>query len=240
MPDTILVVEDDPSVRSFVEEYLGGNGYRVLAVGDGGAMTAVMARETVDLVILDIMLPGVDGLQLTRTLRAKSQVPIIMVTGRGDTVDRVVGLEVGADDYLPKPFDPRELLARVRSLLRRAQARAADGATGEPSERVVARFAGWSLDTRLRDLKADDGREVKLTAAELDLLIAFATHPNRVLSREQLLDLTYGREMFPFERSIDTLVARVRRTIEADRRNPALIKTVRSAGYIFTPSVLWS
>lgn len=236
MSEHILVVEDDPTVRSFIEEYLGSQGYRMSGARDGTTMRHIFAKQDVDLVILDLMLPGEDGLELAREIRSESNVPIIMVTGRADIVDRVVGLEIGADDYIPKPFEARELLARVRSVLRRSQ-RGGSVKTEPRSPQSLAVFAGWRLDLGRRQLHGPDGEEVKLTSAEFDLLAAFVNNPDKVLSRDRLLDLVYGREMFPFERSVDVLVMRLRGKIELDRANPVLIKTVRGSGYVFTPEV---
>ncbi|MBL6946549.1 MAG: response regulator [Rhodospirillales bacterium] len=236
MPEHILVVEDEPTVRSFIEEYLGSQGYQMSGAGDGDGMRRIFAEHKVDLVILDLMLPGEDGLELAREIRSGSDVPIIMVTGRADTVDRVVGLEMGADDYIPKPFEARELLARVRSVLRRSQ-RAAPAQEESGARQNMVEFAGWRLDRARRRLSGPNDEEVRLTSAEFDLLVAFVSNPDKVLSRDRLLDLVYGREMFPFERSIDVLVMRLRGKIEEDRGNPSLIKTVRGAGYVFTPKV---
>lgn len=237
MSEHILVVEDDPTVRSFIEEYLGGQGYRMSGARDGTAMRHILAKQDVDLVILDLMLPGEDGLELAREIRAESDVPIVMVTGRSDTVDRVVGLEMGADDYIPKPFEARELLARIRSVLRRSH-RTTTTRTETKARQSMASFAGWQLDLGRRQLIGADGEEVRLTSAEFDLLVAFVNNPDKVLSRDRLLDLVYGREMFPFERSIDVLVMRLRGKIEVDRSNPELIKTIRGSGYVFTPEVV--
>ena len=236
MSEHILVVEDDPTVRSFIEEYLGSQGYRMSGARDGTTMRHIFAKQDVDLVILDLMLPGEDGLELAREIRSESDVPIIMVTGRADIVDRVVGLEIGADDYIPKPFEARELLARVRSVLRRSQR------SGPLHHEIKAgqntpTFSGWLLELGRRQLYAPAGEEIKLTSAEFDLLAAFINNPDKVLSRDRLLDLVYGREMFPFERSIDVLVMRLRGKIEEDRANPIFIKTVRGSGYVFTPEV---
>ena len=236
MSEHILVVEDDPTVRSFIEEYLGSQGYRMSGAKDGTGMRHVLSKQDVDLVILDLMLPGEDGLELAREIRAESDVPIVMVTGRSDTVDRVVGLEMGADDYIPKPFEARELLARIRSVLRRAQKAPGTRSENKPRQ-TMASFSGWTLDLGRRQLIGTNGEEVRLTSAEFDLLVAFVNNPDKVLSRDRLLDLVYGREMFPFERSIDVLVMRLRGKIETDRGNPELIKTVRGAGYVFTPNV---
>jgi two-component system OmpR family response regulator len=197
-------------------------------------MHRVLDGSRIDLIVLDLMLPGEDGLTLCRNLRAKSRIPIIMLTAMGEETDRIVGLEMGADDYLAKPFNPRELLARIKAVLRRAEQ--APGAA--PLEGgAVLEFAGWALDLDRRELQRHDGIMVPLSSGEYELLAAFATHPGRVLSRDQLLDLARGREAQPFDRSIDVQVSRLRRKIEAEPQDPALIKTVRNGGYTFTPSV---
>jgi two-component system OmpR family response regulator len=235
----VLVIEDDQVVRSFMEEYLTSQGYRVFAIESGETLFDILADNDIDLAILDLMLPGDDGLELIKRIRAKSDLPIIIVTAKGDVIERIVGLEIGADDYLPKPFEPRELLARMRSVLRRTQRSPAPAAEKEQI-RNVARFAGWRLDPQQRQFTSAENEKIDMTAAEFNLLSAFVNHPNHVLTREQLIDLSYGRSMCLFERSIDTLVARVRRKIEKDRHKPTLIKTVRSFGYVFTPTVEWS
>lgn len=238
MNERIIIVEDDPTVSSFMQEYLEANGYRAVVAGDGDGLRGALAEAPADLLILDVMLPGEDGLEITRWVRKESDVPIIMLTGRGDTVDRIVGLELGADDYMAKPFEPRELLARVRSVLRRPRSLAAKPGAGNGGS--MAKFAGWRLDLKRRRIISVSGAEKKLTAAEFDLLVTFVTHPDRVLSRDRLLDLAFGRDMEAFDRSIDVLVMRLRRHIEEDRSDPSLIRTVRGAGYIFTPEVKWS
>ena len=238
MSERIIIVDDDPTVSSFMQEYLEANGYRAAVAGDGKGLRRALRKSPANLLILDVMLPGENGLEITRWVRAESNVPIIMLTGRGETVDRVVGLELGADDYMAKPFEPRELLARVRSVLRRSRLLAAKPGLGNDGS--VAKFASWHLDLKRRRIVSASGAEEKLTAAEFDLLVTFVTHPDRVLSREQLLDLAFGRDMEAFDRSIDVLVMRLRRHIEEDRSDPALIRTVRGAGYIFTPEVEWS
>jgi two-component system OmpR family response regulator len=194
----------------------------------------VLSQGQVDLVILDLMLPGEDGLTLARGLRSESAIGIIILTGRGETVDRIIGLEMGADDYLPKPFHLRELLARVKSVLRRVQSRTGDA---PPPTRSRARFAGWSLDLSSRELLSPGGLEVRLTTGEFDLLSAFVNNAGQVLSRDRLLDLARNREAGPFDRTIDVQVGRLRRKLEDDAESPSLIKTVRGTGYIFTPSV---
>ena len=236
MNDTahILVVDDQREICDVVQEYLASEGYRVSTAADGGGMRKVLGQGPVDLVILDLMLPGEDGLTLARSLRDESNVGIIILTGRGETVDRIIGLEMGADDYLPKPFHLRELLARVKSVLRRVQMRASERPLPARSR---ARFAGWNLDLASRELVSPAGEEVRLTTGEFDLLAAFVNNANQVLSRDRLLDLARNREAGPFDRTIDVQVGRLRRKLEDDPQRPNLIKTVRGSGYIFTPTV---
>jgi DNA-binding response OmpR family regulator len=231
--DHILIVDDHQDICELVQGYLTGEGYKVSAAAGGVAMRKVMAQADIDLVLLDLMLPGEDGLTLARTLRSESNVGIIILTGRGETVDRIIGLEMGADDYLPKPFHLRELLARVKSVLRRASAR---DVTPEAAP-TVAVFNGWRLDLAARELTAPNGEEVRLTTGEFDLLTAFVGHPNQVLTRDRLLDLARNREAGPFDRTIDVQVGRLRRKLDDDPTNPGLIKTVRGTGYIFTATV---
>ncbi len=231
----ILIVDDQREICDLVQEYLTGEGYRVSTAQDGGEMRKAMAQSAIDLVILDLMLPGEDGLTLARSLRQESSVGIIILTGRGEIVDRIIGLEMGADDYLPKPFHLRELLARVKSVLRRASSRGTDSQS--PPSRSKARFAGWNLDLSSRELFSPSGQEVRLTTGEFDLLAAFVTNANQVLTRDRLLDLARNREAGPFDRTIDVQVGRLRRKLEDDPQRPAMIKTVRGTGYIFTPPV---
>jgi len=234
MPERVLIVEDDREVREAVADYLASHGYACAQAGDGKAMRAALAESLPDLVLLDLRLPGEDGLTLARWLRDNHEVAIIMVTGAGDVVDRVVGLEVGADDYLGKPFDFRELLARVKSVLRRGGGKGdKKPAKGGATKRVTIGACQLDLDTH--QLIGRKGEEIPLTGMEFDLLRVFAEHPNRVLSRDQLLTLTRNREWEPFDRSIDIRIARLRRKIEADPEKPRTIKTVRGAGYIFIP-----
>jgi len=233
----LLVVDDDPSVRAMLLEYLGSHGYAVDEAANGEELRARIEAELPDAVLLDIRLPGEDGLTLARYLRERYDVGIIMVTASGDVVDRVVGLEVGADDYIAKPFDPRELLARVKSLLRRLQAKPdsppAANASSAPQRQPVGRC---ELDVPTRRLFGPDGSEVPLTAMEFDLLKLFVGNPNRVLSRDQLLLNTRKREWEPFDRSIDIRIGRLRRKIEPDpAAEPRYIRTVRNAGYMFVP-----
>jgi two-component system OmpR family response regulator len=232
----ILVVDDQREICDLVQEYLSGEGYRVSTAQSGAEMRREMAQSPVDLVILDLMLPGEDGLTLARSLRQEMpNVGIIILTGRGEIVDRIIGLEMGADDYLPKPFHLRELLARVKSVLRRASSR--DAEKPGVGTRSKARFAGWSLDLSSRELFSPSGREVRLTTGEFDLLAAFVTNANQVLTRDKLLDLARNREAGPFDRTIDVQVGRLRRKLEDDPQRPTMIKTVRGSGYIFTPTV---
>jgi two-component system, OmpR family, response regulator len=231
----ILFVEDDPEIRTLVADFLSANGYRVSVAREGREMDRILSVSRVDALILDIMLPREDGLSLCRRVRAQSTLPIIMLTARGSETERIVGLEMGADDYLPKPFSTHELLARLRALLRRAQAVARGP---RPARDSVLTFAGWRLDLDARRLHRADGTRVTLTSGEYELLVAFCEHPNRVLTREQLLDLTRGRSAVPFDRSIDIQVSRLRRKIEPDPRDPTLVQTVRAGGYIFTPQVV--
>ncbi|MHA1569783.1 MAG: response regulator [Alphaproteobacteria bacterium] len=229
----ILVVDDEPEIRDLIERYLTNQGYRVSTAPDGKEMRRIVTGDPVDLVILDLVMPGEDGVRQAGYLRANYSVGIIMLTSKTDLVDRVVGLEMGADDYLPKPFELRELLARVRSVLRRSSGAAA----ATPAESDIVAFNGWRLEIGSRRLMSPDGLDVALTTAEFSLLAAMVHNPNRVMSRDRLLDIAGNREQEPFDRSIDVLVHRLRRKIEIDPKNPALIKTVRGGGYLFTPDV---
>ena len=230
--DHVLVVDDDAEIRKLLGEYLERNGFRVSLATDGGEMRRALGEARPDIVVLDLMLPGDSGLALCRDLRATSNLPVIMLTARGEEIDRIVGLEMGADDYLAKPFSPRELLARIRSILRRAHGPPA--ARGE-AQRV--RFAGWTLDRGARQLVAPDGVVVPLSGAEFRLLSVFLAHPHRVLDRNQLMDLTVGRDGEPFDRSIDVQVSRLRVRLRDDGRDPRIIKTVRSEGYVLAAAV---
>jgi two-component system OmpR family response regulator len=230
----ILIVEDDREIRALMARLLKSNEFRVTAVGDGREMDRALADSRIDLIILDVMLPNEDGLSICRRVRAQRQVPIIMVSAKGEEVDRVLGLEIGADDYLVKPFASRELLARVRAVLRRA-AGPTDLAPANAAN--LFRFHGWVLDALRRTLTDPSGARVSVTDGEFDLLRVFCQRPGRVLSRDQLIDLTQGRAAGPNERSIDILVVRLRRKIEADPQRPDFVKTVRSGGYMFTPDV---
>jgi two-component system phosphate regulon response regulator OmpR len=235
MPDhttRILVVDDDRDLRDLLIGYLEREGFEVCGAEDGRAMDAVLASMGCDLLLLDLMLPGEDGLSIARRLRQTNQVPIIMLSARGEDVDRIVGLEVGADDYVAKPFNPRELLARIRAVLRRRGP--AQPPNAEEDAEGVSAFGPYRLDLRSREL-LKDGESVPLTGGEIDLLGALATHPNRVLDRDHLLDLLKGYERSPFDRSIDVQIARLRAKIEPDTKRPRYIRTVWGKGYMFTP-----
>jgi two-component system phosphate regulon response regulator OmpR len=226
--DRILVVDDDPELRKLLSQYLSDVGFTVDLAGDGEQMRRVLARDPPDAIVMDLMLPGTDGLSLTREIRATSTVPILMLSARGEELDRVVGLEVGADDYLAKPFSPRELLARLRALLRRAQPAPAT----RPGD--VLEFGPYRLDVGARRLLRD-GADVDLSSAEFDLLKVLAERPGRVLSRDVLLDLLKGYEREPYDRTVDLRVARLRRKIEPDPSSPVFVRTVRGEGYLFNP-----
>lgn len=237
-PTHILVVDDDRDIRQLVSEYLAANGYRVSTAANGPEMRKLMADTRVDLVVLDLMLPGEDGLSLCRDLRARdaTHVPVLMLTARREETDRIIGLEMGADDYLSKPFAARELLARIRAVLRRTMMLPPNLRGAEPSPFIV--FDGWRLDTRARHLVDPQGTMVDLTGGEYRMLRVLLDHPQRVLTRDQLLNLTQGRDADPFDRSIDLLVSRLRQRLRDDAREPRFIKTVRSEGYVFCATVV--
>ncbi len=231
----VLAVDDDPLIREMIADYLLKHDLRVTAVGDGGAMNKVLAAEVVDLIVLDLKLRTEDGMNLARKLRDESAIPIIMLTGRSDEADRVMGLELGADDYLTKPFSPRELLARIRALLRRARV---SETVADSLARIRAyRFAGWELNVRLRRLTAPGGMMVSLTNNEFNLLTSFLAAPQRILSRDQLLSLSRLHNDEVYDRSIDTQVGRLRKKLRADEQHADLIETERGAGYTFTAVV---
>jgi two-component system OmpR family response regulator len=231
MEKKILVVDDDPELRQLLHEYLGGWGYSVLLASDGVQMREQLAKQSVDLVILDLMLPGEDGLALCRDLRARSALPILMLTASGDEFNRIIGLEMGADDYIHKPFIPRELLARVKNILRRS---GDSGSAGVPVKAL--HFANWILDLNAHHLIDANGVVVSLSSGEFRLLKALADHPQRVLSRDQLLEIFSGREAGPFDRTIDVMISRLRRRLGDDGEEP-LIKTVRNEGYMLAAHV---
>lgn len=229
----ILLVEDDREISALVSRYLSQNDLHSSIARDGAEMDRALQANRFDLIVLDLNLPGEDGLSICRRLRASNSVPIIMLTARSEDVDRIIGLEMGADDYLGKPFNPRELLARIRAVLRRQQ-----GGRPEPDEYPGSFvFQGWTLNAANRQLTNPDDVRVAVTAAEFNLLRVFCERPGRVLSRDILLDLTQGRTAAPFERSIDILISRLRQKIEKEPRDPELIRTIRSGGYLFTPAV---
>jgi two-component system OmpR family response regulator len=232
LPGRILLVEDDEVISQMLAEILAENGFAPCAATNATEMDRVLAQGGVDLILLDVMLPREDGFSICRRLRASSTVPIIMLTARDEDIDRIVGLELGADDYVTKPFNSRELIARIRALLRRTQT------AGAASQRIrPMRFAGWRIYPGERQLYSPNGVRVSTTSAEFDLLLAFCVNPGRILSRDQLLESTHGGLAGPIERSVDVHVSRIRQKIEEDPRDPMLIKTVRLGGYLFTPGV---
>jgi two-component system OmpR family response regulator len=232
--DCVLIVDDDAEIRTLLHDYLERNGYRCVAVADGAAMLAALSGQEVDLIILDVMLPGHDGLTLCRDLRTRSDVPVIMLTARGEDTDRIIGLEMGADDYLAKPFNPRELLARVKGILRRAKG-AVRVRFGEAPSNL--KFSDWRLDLTTRNLVSPSGVVVALSGAEFRLLKVFLEHPNKVLNRDQLMELTQGQSAEALDRSIDVLVSRVRQRLDEDAREPRILKTVRGEGYVLASAV---
>jgi two-component system OmpR family response regulator len=230
----ILVVDDDPTIRELISDYLGNNEMRVSAVADGRAMQALLAAEVVDLIVLDLKLKGEDGMLIARRLRDESAIPIVMLTGRSDEADRVMGLELGADDYLTKPFSPRELLARIRTVLRR---RHAEVRQGRPEGIRAYRFDGWELNLNTRRLADREGTAVPLSNGEFSLLVVLLGAPNRILSRDQLLDLSRLHNDDVYNRSVDVQIMRLRRKIEKDAAAPRYIRTERGAGYLFGVAV---
>jgi two-component system, OmpR family, response regulator len=234
VPPHVLAIDDDPAMRDLIAEYLGENELRVTTAATGADMMQALAENAIDVVVLDLRLAGEDGMQLARKLRAESTVPIIMLTGKKDEADRVMGLELGADDYITKPFSPRELLARVRAVLRRYQTVSQVVRDGN---RRAYRFAGWELNLRTRRLITPDGRRIELTNGEFSLLQAFCVAPQRVLSRDQLLDLSRLNSAEVYDRSIDVQILRLRRKIERDPSQPQYIVTERGAGYLFNTPV---
>lgn len=239
-PDHILVVDDDRDIRTLIADYLAKQGLRCTTAANGREMKDALERHRIDLIVLDLMMPGDDGLTLCRNLRAGAShaaTPVLMLTARGEDMDRIIGLEMGADDYLAKPFVPRELYARIRAILRRARALPPNLNPGAGTESRELRFADWRLDTVARHLIDTDGTIVALSGAEFRLLSVFLAHPQRVLSRDQLMELTRGRESEVFDRSIDLLVSRLRQRLRDNAREPAIIKTVRNGGYVLAAEV---
>ena len=233
-PDSILIVDDDLEIRRLLADYLARNGFAALAARDGREMWQMLERHVVDLVVLDLMLPDTDGLTLCRDLRAKGNLPVLMLTARGEETDRIVGIEMGADDYLVKPFNPRELLARIKSILRRTRS-LPPNLRPEPT-RCLA-FSGWCLDTATRLLTSPDGVATPLSGGEYRLLRILLDHPNRVLNRDQLTEMIQGREAEPYDRAVDVQVSRLRQRLRDDSREPQLIKTVRGEGYVLASTV---
>ncbi len=236
----LIVVDDEAGIRTLLANYFSRNGFRVSAVASGAELIDLMQTDPAALVLLDLGLPAEDGFEIARRLRERWRCGLVFVTGRGDTVDRIVGLEIGADDYVTKPFDLRELLARVKSVLRRLQpdaSEAPDAPASAPSGPPRMRFEGWMLDVGARRLTDPEGRNVPLTTGEFDLLHLLARHPGRVLTRDFLLEQTRRRPAAPFDRTIDVQVGRIRRKLEADPQDPLLIKSVRGVGYLFVPRV---
>ncbi len=230
----VLIVDDDQRIRAMLARFLGDHGMYVTVAGDGVQMFDALGREAADLIVLDVMLPGESGFSLCRQLQnAERPIPVILLTAMDGETDRVVGLELGADDYIVKPFNPRELIARIRAVLRRTYVKADQA----QSRRTVYRFADWTLNVSHRSLKSPTGMLTDLTSGEFDLLLAFVEHPQQILSRDRLLDLARGRNSNPFDRSIDVQISRLRRKIEANPLDPALIKTVRNGGYFFAADV---
>jgi two-component system OmpR family response regulator len=233
-PDYILIVDDDPEIRRLLVDYLARNGFEAVAARDGREMWQALDRHLIDLIVLDLMLPDTDGLTLCRDLRAKSNIPVLMLTARGEETDRIVGIEMGADDYLVKPFNPRELLARIKTILRRTRSLPPNL---RPEAKRYLCFSGWCLDTAARLLSSPDGVATPLSGGEYRLLHILLDHPNRVLNRDQLTEMIQGREAEPYDRAIDVQVSRLRQRLRDDSREPQLIKTVRGEGYVLAASV---
>lgn len=229
----ILVVDDDPDVRDIVERCLKDAGYQVFSSPDGSDVFDTVSQQDIDLAIIDLVLPDTDGLMLTRKLKEHSDIGVVILSGRGETTEKIIGLEVGADDYIAKPFEPRELLARVRSVLRRL----GQEKTESPVDTMAFTFDDWRLDITARTLTSPKGETIELSSGEFNLLKAFVEHPNRVLSRDQLLDFTHANDTPAFDRSVDVRVGRVRKKIEVDPQNPQFIKTIRNGGYMFAAKV---
>ena len=231
----VLIVDDDHRIRAMLARFLTDHGLKVSQAGDGKQMFALCEAARIDVIVLDIMMPGEDGLSLCRRMRAQSAVPIILLTAMSGETARIIGLEIGADDYVVKPFNPRELLARIRAVTRRLTAASINAE--RPAKATVYEFGGWQLNASRRTLTSPAGALTDLTSGEFDLLLAFLEHPQRVLTRDQLLDLAHGRMSQAYDRSIDVQISRLRRKIEADPQDPAFIKTIRNEGYFFTATV---
>jgi len=243
----LLVVDDDVDIRELLSRFLQDHQFHVDTAADAIETDALLTQKQYDLIILDVMLPGEDGLSICRRIRVNSNTPVIMLTAMGDETDRIIGLEIGADDYLPKPFNPRELLARIKAVLRRvdsvtsnkdSQVRENTISLSLSQPNLVYEFDNWKLFPAKRELRSPEFALISLTAGEYDLLLAFIENPQRILSRDQLLDITKGRSAAAFDRSVDIQLSRLRRKIEVDPKSPEIIKTVRSGGYLFTPHVM--
>lgn len=235
MSNHILVVDDHRDIREPLAKYLTQNGFRISIAEDAASARQIMAANAIELVVLDVMMPGEDGLSLCRHIQATNETPVILLTAMADETDRIIGLEVGADDYVTKPFNPRELVARIKAVLRRTKALPPQNTQIESK---IYEFASWRLDITKRAVIDTDDVSLALSTAEFELLMAFVTHPGIVLSREQLLDLTRGRDAIPFDRSIDNQISRLRKKLEIDPKNPELIKTVWGGGYMLTAQVI--
>ncbi len=234
--DHVLIVDDDPDIRHLLADYLEAASYRPFTAAGGQEMWRILGNERIDIIILDLMMPGEDGLELCRELRKKRNTPLVMLTARGTLIDRIVGLEVGADDYLPKPFDPRELLARIKVILRRARSFPEKLEADRVSH---IHFAGWKLDTQARQAISPSGVTITLGGSDYQVLRALLEHPRRALSRDFLLNTVYGKEAMPFDRSIDVCISRLRQQLGDNPREPALIRTVRNTGYMLMADVLY-
>lgn len=232
--NTILIVDDDHDIRHLLSDYLENNGYQTQLAENGVAMWSMLEKSSIDLIVLDLNMPGEDGLTLCRNLRAKSSMPVIMLTARNEPLDRILGLEMGADDYLPKPFEPRELLARIRSVLRRSQSQTQSNLTDAPQKII---FGDWTLNNIARHLIDPSGMIISLSGSEFRLLTIFLNHANEVLNRDQLLNIIHGRDADPFDRSIDIQISRLRQKLGEDARSPKIIKTVRNGGYVLSVNV---
>lgn len=233
--DHILIVDDDEEIRQLLSDYLQSAGYRTWVAADGKAMREQLDKVQIDLIVLDLMMPGEDGVALCRELRTHSDIPVIMLTARGSPLDRIVGLEVGADDYMPKPFEPRELVARIKVILKRARSYPLQAARNAPG---FIRFAGWRLDTQARQLQRDDEPVITLGSSDYLVLRTLIDHANRALTRDYLLNNVYSKDSLPFDRSIDVCISRLRQHLEPDPRHPTLIRTVRNTGYMLTADVV--
>lgn len=232
--DHILIVDDDQEIRELLSDYLQSSGYRIWTAADGNEMRKWLETVQIDLIVLDLMMPGEDGLTLCRDLRARSETPVIMLTARGSPLDRIVGLEVGADDYMPKPFDPRELVARIKVVLKRARSYPLQAERNEPG---TIEFADWRLDTQARQIQKGDGPVITLGSSDYLVLRTLIEHANKALTRDYLLNNVYSKESLPFDRSIDVCISRLRQHLEPDPRHPTLIRTVRNTGYMLTADI---